>query len=98
MLRDLGSRDVEFMDTVKYIRQRVLEVAGISTDDFTMIPIQGSGTFAIEGVIQTMIPRTGGKLLIATSGSYGLRMGQITKYLDIDTVSYNHFLKSVPFC
>lgn len=85
MLRDLGSRDVEFMNTVKYIRQRVLEVAGISTDTYTMVPMQGSGTFAIEGVIQTMIPRQGGKLLIATSGSYGLRMEQIAKYLDIET-------------
>ena len=86
MLRDLGSRDAEFMDTVKYIRKRVLEVAGISTEAYTMVPMQGSGTFAIEGTIQTMMPRKGGKLLIATSGSYGLRMEQIAKYLDIETV------------
>lgn len=85
MLRDLGSRDVEFMDTIKYIRNRVLEVANISTDVYTMVPMQGSGTFAIEGVIQTMIPRKGGKLLIAASGSYGLRMAEITRYLDIET-------------
>ena len=51
-----------------------------------MVPMQGSGTFAIEGTIQTMMPRKGGKLLIATSGSYGLRMEQIAKYLDIETV------------
>ena len=87
MLRDLGSRDAEFMDTVKYIRSKVLEVAGISTDEFTMVPIQGSGTFAIEGVIQTMVPQTGGKLLLAISGSYGLRMGEIAKYSNIETVS-----------
>jgi len=85
MLRDLGSRDVEFMDTIKHIRTRVLEVANISTDTYTMVPMQGSGTFAIEGTIQTMMPRSGGKLLVATSGSYGLRMTEITRYLDIDT-------------
>ena len=28
MLRDLGSRDVEFIDTVQYLRQKLLDLAG----------------------------------------------------------------------
>ena len=57
MQRDLGSRDVEFMDTVKYIRTKILDVAGISKEDFTMVPLQGSGTFSVEAAIMTMVPK-----------------------------------------
>lgn len=28
MLRDVGSRDIEFVDCIKFIRRRVLEIAG----------------------------------------------------------------------
>lgn len=86
MLRDLGSRDVEFMDTIKYIRTKVLDVAGISKDEFTMVPLQGSGTFSVEATIMTMVPKTGGKLLVGVSGSYGLRMLEIAKYSNIVVV------------
>ena len=86
MLRDLGSRDVEFMNTVKYIRTKILEVAGISQDDFTMIPLQGSGTFSVEATIMTMVPKSGGKLLLCVNGSYGLRMIEIAKYSNIEVV------------
>lgn len=86
MLRDLGSRDIEFMNTIKYIRTKLLDVAKISKDDFTMIPLQGSGTFSIEATIMTMLPRDGGKLLLGVSGSYGLRMIEIAKYSNIDVV------------
>ena len=86
MLRDLGSRDIEFMAAVKEIRTRLLEFANISNEEFTMIPLQGSGTFAIEGTIMTMVPKTGGKLLLAITGSYGKRMIEIAKYSNIDLV------------
>ena len=88
MLRDLGSRDIEFMDTIKYIRRKVLKVANIPSDVFTMIPLQGSGTYSVEGTLQTMIPRHGGKLLLAVSGSYGLRMIRMAQYADIETVGF----------
>ena len=87
MLRDLGSRDVEFVETIKFIRKKVLEVAKISTEDFTMIPLQGSGTFAVEAVIMTIVPKQNGKLLLAVAGAYGKRMIEIAKYSNIDTVN-----------
>jgi len=86
MQRDLGSRDVEFMDTIKYIRTKMLDVAGISTEEFTMIPLQGSGTFSVEAAIMTMVPKSGGKLLLCVNGSYGMRMIEIAKYSNIDVV------------
>lgn len=86
MLRDLGSRDIEFMDSIKHIRSRLLDLANIPKDVFAMIPMQGSGTFSIEAVIMTMVPKTGGKLLLAYTGSYGKRMAEIAKYSNIETV------------
>ncbi|XP_065661699.1 2-aminoethylphosphonate--pyruvate transaminase [Hydra vulgaris] len=86
MLRDLGSRDTEFVDTVKFIRHKVLEVAKISSEDFTMIPLQGSGTFSVEAVIMTIVPKLNGKLLLAVAGAYGKRMAEIAKYSNINTV------------
>ncbi|XP_019625585.1 PREDICTED: uncharacterized protein LOC109470929 [Branchiostoma belcheri] len=62
MLRDLGSRDVEFVNKVSFIRQRLLEVAGVPASTHTCVPVQGSGTFAVEAVITTTVPRESGKV------------------------------------
>ncbi|XP_038074738.1 2-aminoethylphosphonate--pyruvate transaminase-like [Patiria miniata] len=84
MLVDLGSRDLEFIQTVKSIRSRLVELAGVSSDDYTCVPVQGSGTFAIEAVFTSTIPRTNGKVLVLENGAYGRRFGQILKVLGVD--------------
>ena len=40
--------------------------------------MQGSGTFAIESVISSAIPRDG-KLLVLINGAYGRRIAQIAR-------------------
>ncbi|XP_033734877.1 2-aminoethylphosphonate--pyruvate transaminase-like [Pecten maximus] len=82
-LPDLGSRDVVFIDKVKYLRSRLVQIAGVREEDYTTVPIQGSGTFAVEAVIQTAVPRTGGKVLLLENGAYGKRMAKICEYLGI---------------
>jgi len=77
MMRDVGSRDSEFIACVKYIRQKLLEVAGVDGSSWTAIPIQGSGTFAIDAVFQTFCPREGARALIIENGAYGKRMAKI---------------------
>ncbi|XP_076463958.1 2-aminoethylphosphonate--pyruvate transaminase-like [Babylonia areolata] len=77
MLRDLGSRDVEFVSLVKYIRSRLVQISGVSEEEFTCVPIQGSGTFAVEAVFQTAVPRNDSKVLILENGAYGKRMSKI---------------------
>ncbi|MBI5943294.1 MAG: hypothetical protein HY864_02900 [Chloroflexi bacterium] len=62
MLRDLGSRDSEFISIVKDVRRRLVELGGAS-DEYTAILMQGSGTFGIEAAISSVIPPEG-KLLI----------------------------------
>ena len=69
MLRDVGSRDAEFLKVVREIRQHLLDVAGVSqVDGYEAILIQGSGTFGIESVVSSVIPRDG-KLLIVINGA-----------------------------
>ena len=63
MLRDLGSRDIEFIETVKYIRDELLKVANVDPDAWTTVPMQGSGTFAVEAVLQTVTPRKNGRVI-----------------------------------
>ncbi|XP_072023901.1 2-aminoethylphosphonate--pyruvate transaminase-like [Amphiura filiformis] len=84
MLRDLGSRDTEFIHMVKYIREQLVQLAGVSLDDYTCVPIQGSGSFAVEAVLTTSIPCNNGKLLLLENGAYGKRMGQIADVLGVD--------------
>lgn len=85
MLKDVGSRDYEFMGTVKEIREKLLDIAQVSMQDYTTIIMQGSGTFGIESVISTVIPPTG-KLLVLVNGIYGERIVKIAKTLAIEVV------------
>jgi len=86
MLRDVGSRDAEFVDLVREIRQELLGVAGVSqADGYEAILIQGSGTFGIESVISSVIPRDG-KLLIVINGAYGKRIRDMAERHGIASV------------
>ena len=74
MLRDLGSRDTQFMQLVREIRSELLAVANVTqSDGYECVLLQGSGTFGIEAVMTCAIPRDG-KWLILINGSYGKRM------------------------
>ena len=54
-LRDLGSRDLEFITTVKQIRERLVRIGQCNPNEYTAILIQGSGTFGIEAGCQRRI-------------------------------------------
>ncbi len=87
MLRDVGSRDAEFVNVIREIRQHLLDVAGVSqADGYEAILIPGSGTFGIEAVVSSVIPRDG-KLLIVINGSYGKRIRDIAECHGIETVA-----------
>src|SRR5688500_16109734 len=74
MLRDVGSRDKEFVALVRGIRRRLLELGGVSQESgYEAVLVQGSGTFGIESVLSSAVPQSG-KLLILVNGAYGERM------------------------
>ena len=60
MLHDYGSREPDFIDLVRTIRDSILEIAGVSQrGGYEAVPVQGSGTFGIESVIGSLIPQDG---------------------------------------
>jgi 2-aminoethylphosphonate-pyruvate transaminase len=82
MLRDLGSRDAEFLLLIRDIRRRLLELGHVADGSYEAVLMQGSGTFAVESVLSSVIPRQG-KLLVAINGAYGHRMAKIAGVLGI---------------
>ncbi|XP_049937560.1 2-aminoethylphosphonate--pyruvate transaminase-like [Schistocerca serialis cubense] len=83
MLFDLGSRDTQFINVIKEIRQSLLEITGASPDEYTAILLQGSGTYSVEAALQMCVPRPGGRLLIVSNGAYGKRMKTICDTAEI---------------
>ena len=51
-----------------------------ANDTHLCIPIQGSGSFAVEAMIANQVPRDG-KLLNLVNGAYGHRISEICSYL-----------------
>jgi 2-aminoethylphosphonate-pyruvate transaminase len=86
MLHDMGSRDAEFLSVVSHIRRRLLELAQVADGSYEAVLMQGSGTFAVESVLSSAIPRNG-KLLVAINGAYGHRMAKIATVLGISCQS-----------
>ena len=82
MLRDWGSWDEDYHLLVQDVRHRLLALSGAPSDDYTSVLLQGSGTFAVEAVIGSVLPRDG-KLLVVENGAYGQRMVRICKALGI---------------
>lgn len=78
MLRDWGSRDGRFIDLNAGIRDRLVRLAGGNADSHVAVPVQGSGTFAVEAMIGTLVPRAG-RLLVLVNGAYGTRMVRIAE-------------------
>jgi 2-aminoethylphosphonate-pyruvate transaminase len=84
MLCDAGSRDAEFIAAVHDIRERLLRIGGAAPGgDYECVPMQGSGTFAIESVISSAIPRYG-RLLVLVNGAYGRRIVEMARIHGIE--------------
>lgn len=89
MLRDYGSRDFGFIETVKEIRRSLLRLGGVEDKGYEAVLMQGSGTFGLESVLATGLPPDG-KLLVVINGAYGKRIETMARVLRIDTVTLEY--------
>lgn len=80
MLRDWGSWDDDFRAMTAEMRERLLRVAGDDKHEFDCVPIQGSGSFAVEAMLGTFLPKDS-KILVLMNGAYGQRIVQTLNYL-----------------
>jgi len=85
MQRDIGSRDADFIELVAGIRSELLRIAGVSREQgYETVLMQGSGTFGLESVISSVVPRQG-RFVVLANGAYGERMATIAERLGIST-------------
>lgn len=82
MMRDLSTWDEDYYAIVSDIRNELVRLATDHPEAYTCVLMQGSGTFGIEAVLGTAVPKDG-HLLILANGSYGLRMGKMAETLGI---------------
>lgn len=82
MLHDYGSRDRTFIDINARVRKRLVDIIA-GAESHVCVPLQGSGTFVVEAMLGSFVPRDG-KLLILVNGAYGHRMAKICTYLGRD--------------
>jgi 2-aminoethylphosphonate-pyruvate transaminase len=62
------------------LRTRLLALVDTGGEEYDCVPLQGSGTYAVEAMLGTFVPRDG-KVLVLSNGAYGLRAARTMTYL-----------------
>ena len=88
MLRDWGSWDGAFNALTASVCNDLLRIVNAG-DSHVCVPLQGSGTFAVEAALGTLVPRHG-KVLVANNGAYCQRIVRILGYLGRTAVVLDH--------
>src|SRR5271170_3560893 len=88
MLADWGSWDAAFNSLTASVNRDLVDIVH-AQDEHVCVPLQGSGTFAVEAALGTLVPRTG-KVLVADNGSYCKRIVRILGYLGREAVVLPH--------
>ncbi len=88
MLRDWCTWDDDYKSLTQEVRSRLVNLAaGDRADDYSVVLVQGSGSFGIEAVLGTFVPSSG-RLLVLANGAYGQRMIETANRLGIDCVAH----------
>lgn len=95
MLVDHCTWDNDYKQITQHIRRDLLRIAHVSEEEYTVVLMQGSGTFGVESTLTSAVGRNG-KLLIAANGAYGERMEDIAKHAGLDYKILNFRYNEVP--
>ena len=92
MLRDWGSWDDDFNRVTADVRAQLLAMAEAASDVYACVPMQGSGTFAVESALACATDPDG-KVLVLMNGAYGKRAAQLLdmmgrRYVTLDKGDY----------
>lgn len=80
MLKDWGSWDGDFRAMTRSMCDQLLALAGDRAGDYVCVPMQGSGSFCVEAMLGTLVPRDG-KVLVLANGAYGLRAAETLRVM-----------------
>ncbi len=75
MIHDWGSRDPAFLALNRQVMERLPQIVN-GGRRYVTAPMQGSGTFAVEAMLTTFVPRDG-RVLVLVNGAYGHRAKRI---------------------
>ena len=75
MVHDWGSRDAAFIALNAEVLDGLPKIVH-GEGDYVTVPMQGSGTFAVEAMLTTFVPRDGA-ILVLINGAYGQRARRI---------------------
>ncbi|HEX2542618.1 MAG TPA: 2-aminoethylphosphonate--pyruvate transaminase [Caldimonas sp.] len=88
MLRDWGSWDTAFIAQTAELRRQLLAIVH-GEGSHVVVPLQGSGTFAVEAAVATIVPRDG-HVLVLDNGAYCKRMGKLATLMGRRTTIRAH--------
>ena len=83
MLRDWGSWDGDFRSKTADMRSQLLSMINDHSGEFDCVPMQGSGTFVVEAMLSSLLPKAS-KTLVLINGAYGKRIAETLEYLGRD--------------
>jgi 2-aminoethylphosphonate-pyruvate transaminase len=79
MLRDWGSWDAAFNEVTGSICRDLVDIVR-GGEEYACVPLQGSGTFAVEAAIGNLVPPAG-RVLVPNNGAYCARIVRICRVL-----------------
>ena len=88
MLTDWGSWDGAFNALTASVCRDLVDIVD-GKDEHVCVPLQGSGTFAVEAALGTLVPRNA-RVLVPDNGSYCKRIVRILGYLEREAVVLAH--------
>ena len=88
MLRDWGSWDSSFIAVTTELRRQLLKIVH-GEGSHVVVPLQGSGTFAVEAAVATIVPKSG-HILVLDNGAYCKRLGRLATLMGRKTTILGH--------
>lgn len=95
MMFDHCTWDNDYKKITLKIRKGLLKLAHTDEKDYTVVMMQGSGTFGVESVLTSSVGAED-KLLIIANGAYGERMEDIAKHAGLFYGIYHQNYDQIP--
>lgn len=95
MMFDHCTWDEDYKKITLEIRRKLLKLAKVDERDYTVVLMQGSGTFGVESVLTSSVVERD-KLLIVANGAYGMRMAEIAEHAGLNYQVYEVHYDQIP--
>ena len=95
MLFDHCTWDEDYKQITRKIRRELLRLAHAPEETYTVVLMQGSGTFGVESVVGSSLGDAQ-KLLVCANGAYGERMAEIARRMGKKVSVYRENYDRIP--